>query len=128
MEFAVADLSKKVVVVPVAALTPAKLRTLLRTRLASALLLVLPRDLATLSATAQSRLRALESHLATRQWDVPIYFAFDDAHLEGMVASLRAAVDGGDSAADRFHLQVQAAEATQLSGVTVHNFHGWQHA
>jgi len=125
---AAADLHKKVVVVPLAALTPAKLRTLLRTRLASALLLVLPRDLDTLSASALQRFRQLEKYLATQQWDVPIYFAFDDAYLQSMVADLRAAVEGTSASADRYHLQVTSTEATQLSGVTVHNFHGWQHA
>jgi hypothetical protein len=121
-----ADLQRKVVVESIATLTPARVRSLLRVRLAGALLIVLPADLSSVSGAQLAQYKLLEKFLATRSWDAPVYFAFDDEYLQGMIANLQASVDGAAapaSAADRYHLQVTAPEATQLSGVTVNNFH-----
>ena len=120
---ATADLHRKIVVQPLASATPRRLRTLLRTRLASGLLIVLPRDLTTLPVASLARLRLLEHFLATRSWEsAAIYFAFDDEYLEGMVANLRA-VAAGQAEADRYQLQVNTPDATQITGTTVNNFH-----
>lgn len=128
---AAADLQRKVVVESIATLTPARVRSLLRVRLAGALLIVLPADLASVSGAQLAQYKLLEKFLATRSWDAPVYFAFDDEYLQGMIANLQASVDGAAAAtataADRYHLQVTAPEATLLSGVTVNNFHVGAH-
>ena len=121
---AAADLQRKVVVVPIASLTPAKLRTLLRVRLASGLLIVLPRDLSSVDGATLARFRLLEKFLAQRSWEVAIYFAFDDDYLQTMVANLRATIEGGAADNnDRYHLQVTTPDATLLTGATVNNLH-----
>lgn len=119
----VQDLSRKVLVVRIAQLSPAKLRSTL-SRGAAAVLIVLPRDLTALSAEEIARYQQVEQYLANNSWDAAIYFAFDDEYLGGMVSNLESSLD----ATDRYHLQVTSADATTFAGAAGTNFHGWQHA
>lgn len=124
---AAADLQRKVVVLPIAQATPAKLRSLLRVRLASALLIVLPADLSSIPAETLTRYAALERFLASRAWEgVAVYFAFEDAYLTEMVADLRASLgepSSGGKVGDKYHLQVATSDATPVTGATVTNLH-----
>ena len=128
---AAADLQRKVVVLPIAQATPSKLRSLLRVRLASALLLVLPADLTSLPAETLAHYASLERFLASRAWEgCAVYFAFEDEYLAEMVENLRATL--GDSTAtgkigDKYHLQVSTADATVVTGGTVTNLHVREH-
>lgn len=132
------DLSRRVLVVRIQDLSPSRVRNLV-SRGALGVLIVLPKDLSALSAAQIARFKQLEQYLATRNWDAAIYFAFDDEYLHSMIDNLHFSLEGGQhqpavklggvtNPLDRYHIQVTTPDAQPLSGVQVHNFHGWQHA
>lgn len=122
---AVQDLARKVVVLRIAEVTPSKLRSLV-SRGATGLVIVLPKDLNSIPTSEVAQYQLIERFLATRSWDAAIYFAFDDEYLSAMVANLDVSLGGPKQ--DRYHIQVATPDATPLTGVTVNNLYGYQHA
>ncbi len=116
------DLSRMISVLPLRELTQAKVEELVDTRRASGVLVILPKDLNTaVSDSNREQLLSLELYLATRELDVPFYFAFEDADLEAIHKQL----DDNplqDGAEDRYQFVVSASEASVVSSVTSHNF------
>ncbi len=109
-------------------LAPARLEELTGPRRASGLLIVLPTadDLATVDAASPqgTAWRALEQWLVTRELQLPVYFAHDDASLQAIRNQLNAERLGALDSGTRYQVVTNGAEANEVTALSGMNFQG----
>eukprot|EP00466_Bigelowiella_natans_P006664 jgi/Bigna1/147515/aug1.182_g22223 len=133
------DLYRKAIMVRMENMNEAVLERLVDRRSATVVVIVLPSDLTTVPPPTLAKWRTFEQFLLTRQFTIPIYFAFEDEDVNGIIDALEAqgssgknSSNGGPSSpqqligsGERIQLVSGASDATLLPNINVLNLHGW---
>jgi hypothetical protein len=119
------DLSRSIVLLRWSEATPEAVASLVDAHKASALLLVLPRQLPEApSAEERERWAKMERFLLSRKFDLPVYFAFDDDRVRSVLDTLESrgfSPEGGD----RFQLLTNVSEPSAIPAASSFNLWGY---
>eukprot|EP00823_Brevimastigomonas_motovehiculus_P004090 TRINITY_DN2613_c1_g1_i1.p1 TRINITY_DN2613_c1_g1~~TRINITY_DN2613_c1_g1_i1.p1 ORF type:complete len:664 (+),score=222.20 TRINITY_DN2613_c1_g1_i1:70-2061(+) len=123
-----ADLSRKAVFLPLLELLhhTERIEKIVDVRGAVALIMILPTPEEMLSLAANTHDRQawaeLEHFLLSRDFQIPVYFVFDNEQLNDVVSRL-----GSSEAINRYHVVVSSSDGSILPSVTLQSFQGWIH-
>merc|ERR1719273_463784 len=117
-------MARKVVVIRITELTPAKIDEIVNIRGAFAILILLIPNISKIPKTEIERWKELEQFLFKRKFQIPIYFSYSDKVIDKMyqvlnVPSLK------ESVVDRHRLVISTSEPVVITSPTAFNFQGW---